>query len=114
MIYSVGSMRIRLALGLIIISHVACAEVVSVRGRGEIDLRAFVCEYLSNSAIRRVCVDQDNQYMIVQLGSFFFHYCGVDTHQAYALIHAERPSKFFASEIKGRFSCGKGGWPQYN
>jgi hypothetical protein len=103
-----------LAFGLIVISHTACAEVVTVRDRGPVDLRRFVCEYLPHSTIRRVCVDKENQYMIVQLGGFFLHYCGVDTHQAYALVHAERPSKFFASEIKGRFSCGKGGWPPYN
>lgn len=107
-------MRIRIALASLFIAHAASAEVVTVRDRGEVDLRRLVCESIPRSAIHRVCVDEINRYMIVQLGGSYLHYCEVDSHLVYGLIHAERPSRFFASEIKGRYRCQHQSWPPYD
>jgi len=57
-------MRQLLTVIALVWSTTAVAEVVEVRGRGEVDLRRFVCETVLQSAIRRVCYDEINQYLV--------------------------------------------------
>ncbi len=67
----------------------AGAETVPVLGRGPVDLQHFICEEAPHSAIRRVCYDEENQYMIIQLGSLYLHYCAIEPQKVYGLLHAK-------------------------
>ena len=107
-------MRIGLALVSILAASAGNAEVVEVEQRGEVDLRTFVCESVPRSAIRRVCFDETNNYVLIQLGTTYRHYCGMDSQTVYELLHTEHPSKYFLSEIRGRFDCRRGNVPPYN
>ena len=107
-------MRHPLALLVLLLPSAAQAELVEVRGRGEIDLRHFVCDVVPNSAIRRVCYDEANRYMVVLFGgSVFLQFCDIEPQKVYGMIHAGRPSKFFAEEIRRRYSCSSGNTPRY-
>ena len=65
-------------------------EAVTVVGRGPVDLSYFVCESVGSArAIRRIRYDENNSYMVIQLGSNYFHYCGVEPHKVHKLLHAE-------------------------
>ena len=106
-------MRRLLALLVLLLPTAAQAELVEVRGRGEVDLRHFVCEVVPNSAIRRVCYDEANQYMVVLSGTVFVQFCEIEPQKVYGMIHSERPSRFFADEIRRRYSCNSGNTPGY-
>ena len=44
-----------------------------------VDLATFSCTAIQRSSfIRRVCYDQKNSYMIVQLNETCYHYCDID------------------------------------
>jgi hypothetical protein len=92
----------------------ARAETIQVLGRGTVDLQHFICENAPHSAIRRVCYDEENQYMIIQLGSLYFHHCSVEAQKVYGLLHAKSVARYFNSEIRGRYTCNSQTMPAYN
>jgi hypothetical protein len=54
---------------IVIYSSVARAESVTVKYRGDVDLAPFECTAVTNSSfVRRVCYDERNEYMLIQLG----------------------------------------------
>ena len=100
----------------IILSYLcpAWAETVRVLGRGPVSLKQFVCEAAPYSAIHRVCYDEENQYMIIQLGSHYLHYCNVESHKVFGLLHAKSVARYFNAEIKGRYNCNAQTTPPYS
>ena len=92
----------------------ASAETVQVLGRGPVDLQHFVCEEAPHSAIRRVCYDEENQYLVIQLGSLYLHYCAIEPQKVYGLLHAKSVARYFNAEIKGRYICNSQTAPAYN
>ena len=92
----------------------AYAETIQVMGRGAVDLQKFVCEVAPHSAIRRLCYDEENQYMIIQLGSLYFHHCAVEAEKVYGLLHAKSVARYFNAEIRGRHTCNPQTTPAYN
>ena len=92
----------------------ARAETIQVMGRGTVDLQHFVCEVAPQSAIRRVCYDEENKYMIVQLGSLYFSHCAVEAEKVYGLLHAKSVARYFNAEIRGRHTCTPQTTPPYN
>ena len=92
----------------------ASAETVQVLGRGPVDLKYFICEESPHSAIRRVCYDEENQYMVIQLGSLYLHYCAIEPQKVYGLLHAKSVARYFNAEIKGRYTCNLQTAPAYN
>ena len=48
--------------------------------------------------MRRVCYDETNSYLVIQLGSLYLHYCKVEPYQVNSLLHSEavgRPRRKF-------------------
>jgi hypothetical protein len=91
---------------IIIYSSLARAETVTVKYRGVVDLAPFQCaQVTSSSFIERVCYDERKQYMLIQLGPTYYHYCGIDNSTVSALLSAESPGTFYNASIKGRFDC---------
>ncbi|CAN5276872.1 KTSC domain-containing protein [soil metagenome] len=83
-------------------SSLAEAETVDVKYRGLIDLKTFSCQNITRSSfINRVCYDQTNQYMIIQLNSVYYHYCELPKSTLDALLVASSMGQYFNGNIKG-------------
>jgi hypothetical protein len=98
---------------LTLLTPAVLAEEVDVRDRGRLSLDELDCSRIESSFIRRVCYDEANRYMLVQLGSTWRHYCNVPEGTASALIEAESAARYFNSHIRGKFDCGGRAVPRY-
>jgi len=98
----------------VLFSSKAFAESVVVKYRGEVDLEPFQCTTVDRSSfVNRVCYDEGNQYMLIQLGSTYYHYCGIDHATVSGLLNAESVGKFYNASIKGHFDCRVTSPPKY-
>ena len=91
----------------------AHAESVNVKYRGVVDLAPFSCEEVTRSSIvNRVCYDQANSYMLIQLNGTFYHYCMIGADVVNGMLSASSMGRFFGAYIKGRYDCRLGGVPE--
>ena len=61
-----------------ICSMPSSAETVFVKYRGDVDLKPFACTLTPRSSfIQRLCYDEKNSYVIVNLAGTYYHYCDV-------------------------------------
>jgi len=92
----------------------AHAESVFVKYRGEVDLEPFDCTDIERSSfIERVCYDEANEYMLINLNGTYFHYCDIDSDTVDALLEADSMGRFYNVFIKGSFDCRTGYVPEY-
>ena len=98
---------------LMLLAPSALAEEVDVRNRGPLSLDAFECSAVESSFIRRVCYDDENWYLLIQLGSTWYHYCNVPDATATGLIEAESAARYFNAKVRGRFDCRANQAPRY-
>jgi hypothetical protein len=94
------------------------ATGASGNGRGEVsrpgvDLKSFECSSVTSSFVRRVCFDQQQSYMLIQLNETWYHYCGIDEATVSFLVRAESVGRFYNSGVKGRSDCRGQRVPQY-
>jgi hypothetical protein len=98
--------RVGVAVALCLVASPLGAETVQVRYRGPVDLRPFDCTDVTRSSfIHRVCFDNANSYMLINLAGTYYHYCEIDSGTVAALMTAESIGRFYNSAIKGRFDC---------
>jgi KTSC domain len=80
------------------------AEIVSVKYRGPVDLAPFSCETVTRSSfIQRVCYDEKNTYMLINLSGTWYHHCEIDPATVASLLNAESMPSFYNMSIKGNF-----------
>ena len=78
------------------------AETIDVKYRGSVDLKPFSCQDITRSNfINRVCYDQPNQYMIIQLNTVYYHYCEIPKSIVDALLTASSMGQYYNGNIKG-------------
>ena len=66
------------------------AETVQVKYRGPVDLKPFECIDITRSSfIHRVCFDNANRYMLINLAGTYYHYCEIDDGTVSELLAAE-------------------------
>ena len=95
-----------LLVALLIVPNLANAETVNVKYRGPVDLKPFACETVSRSSlVKRVCYDQRERYMIINLQGTYYHYCEIDSGTVSALLGASSMGRYYNSTIKGNFDC---------
>lgn len=88
---------------------------VQVEFRGEVDLKPFLCtDIAENSFVKRVCYDQSNQYMLINLNGRHFHYCEIGQETVAGLIGAQSPAQFYTANVKGNFDCRTHRLPTYD
>lgn len=93
----------------------ARAESVDVKYRGEVDLKSFDCTDIARSSfIRRVCYDEANEYMLINLSGTYYYYCAIDDGTVSALLAADSMGRFFNASIKGNFDCRENRVPEYD
>ena len=71
-----------------------CGQAAVLRQRGPLSLDAFECSAVESSFIRRVCYDDENRYLLIRLGSTWYHYCNVPDETVTALIEAESAGRY--------------------
>lgn len=82
------------------------AETVNVKYRGPVDLKTFTCETVARSSlVKRVCYDQREQYMIINLQGTYYHYCEINARTVSALLGASSMGRYYLANIKGDFDC---------
>jgi hypothetical protein len=94
----------------------ACrAETITPKYRDSpVPLDHFTCDWIKRSSfINRVCYDEANSYMIVQLKDTYYHYCGIDKAKVEAFKEAPSMGRYFNDSIKGHFDCRTGHVPAY-
>ena len=94
---------------------VAAGELAFVRPRGLIDLDAFACTKISTSTIlKRVCYDEENKYLLIEIGDIFYHYCEVPNQIVLALVRAPSVASYYNSKIRsGPYNCKSKRMPVY-
>jgi len=88
------------------------AESVYVKYLGNASLDNFDCTDTSSSFVHRVCHQFQNSYVIVLLGSTYYHYCRVPDPTVNRWLISSSKGSFYHSNIKGRFDCRLGGIPK--
>jgi hypothetical protein len=60
-----------------------------------------------------VCYDDENRYLLIRLGSTWYHYCNVPDETVTALIEAESAGRYFNANVRGKFDCRTNQPPRY-
>ncbi len=95
-----------LLIGFLGVAAPASAETVDVKYRGPVDLKTFACAtVMRSSLVWRVCYDQREQYMIIDLQGTYYHYYEIDARTVWALLGASSMGRYYNSSIKGNFDC---------
>lgn len=77
------------------------AETVDVEHRGSVDLKPFTCQDITRSSvINRVCYDQTNRYLLIQMEATYHHYCEISDRIVGELLNAPSMGKYFNANIK--------------
>ena len=106
-------MRLFFFVGLLFTALFAYAEVVHVKYRGNVDLAVFDCRNTTSSFVHRVCYDARNSYMVILLGSTYYHYCGIPANAVSAFLSAPSKGRHYNSWIKGSYDCRVTSAPRY-
>jgi KTSC domain len=75
---------------------------------------AFACSWTDSSLVKRVCYNEQHAYMVIQLKSTYYHYCGIDAGTVSALMSSSSLGRFYNATIKGNFDCRQTPPPQLN
>ena len=97
---------------LLSIIGVSSAESVYVKYQGNVSLDSFNCKNTISSFVNRVCYKERDSYVIVLLGSTYYHYCRVSNNTVDSWLDASSKGRFYHANIKGRFDCRLGGVPK--
>ena len=107
-------MKTLLTIFLVVFSIPTMAESVYVKYRGEVNLAPFSCEWVSRSSlVKRLCYDQKEQYVIVQLKSTYYHYCEVPSGVVSNWRNADSMGRYYSTNMKGRYDCRVNLLPEY-
>ena len=92
---------------LYVMTNSLAAEVVTVKYRGPLSLNPFNCwEITRSSFIKRVCYDDAQSYLVINLNGTYYHYCEVSINTIEALLAASSMGKYFNQYIRGDGSLG--------
>jgi hypothetical protein len=87
-------------------SGTVASETVNVKYRGPVNLATFKCDTIARSSfIQRVCYDEKNAYMLINLSGAWYHYCEIGQGMVSSLLAAESMGRFYNVSIKGNFDC---------
>jgi len=106
--------KLLITLILTFISTGAMSESVYVKYRGDVDLTPFTCEWVSRrSVVKRLCYDQKEKYVSVQLKATYYHYCEVPSVVVSNWRNADSMGRYYNANMKGRYDCRINRVPEY-
>lgn len=89
---------------------------VTVKYRDDkVDISATHFEPLnkSDSTVKGAWYDSSNEYMVIKLGSTYYHYCGMPSSVWGGLKTASSPYEYYQDDVKGNFDCRVNPVPSY-
>ena len=90
---------------------------VKIKYRNDkVDISASNFEPLnkSDSTVKGAWYDSSNQYMVIKLGSTYYHYCGMPSSAWHDFSSASSLYSVYQDDIKGKFDCRVNPVPRYN
>ena len=99
------------------------AESICVKyGPCELDLTDFLCfDTDSSSFVRRVCQDEKNRFVVINLGGTWYPYCEVDALSVLQLLSAPSIGRHYNEHFRskrdgtrGPFDCRDHAMPNYS
>ena len=93
-------------------SATSSAESVYVKYHGVVPLNSFYCEYTRSSFVNRICYQQQNKYVVVQLNGTYYPFCGVPFNAVKDWLNSYSKGSFYNSYIRGTFDCRVNNTPQ--
>jgi hypothetical protein len=89
-------------------------DTVYVKYRWAVSLAFFKCNTITRSRfISRICFDDRNNYMLVNLNGVWYHYCDIRNDTVTRFLSADSIGHFYNTSIKGQFDCRTGHVPVY-
>ena len=67
----------------------------------------------TDTTVKGAWYDSDNEYMIIKLGSTYYHYCGMPSSTWRSFSSASSPYRAYQDDIKGNFDCRVNPVPRY-
>ncbi len=67
----------------------------------------------SDSTVKAAWYDSGNEYMVIKLGSTYYHYCGMPGSAWDGLKTTSLPYEYYQDSIKGNFDCRINPVPSY-
>jgi hypothetical protein len=108
-------LKLVIAISLFVVATLfgfyASAEDVFVKYHGQVSLDQFSCSSPNSSFVHRICYRAEKQYLVVLLGSTYYHYCNLPPSIADQWISSDSAGKFYNYYVKGAFDCRLGGIP---
>jgi hypothetical protein len=96
------TLRFIIFSALVLICQVSTAETVQVKYHGGVSLDAFACRDVKESSdISRICYDEAERYMVIQLKTTYYHYCEIDAATVQGLQKANSKRQYFETRIRG-------------
>lgn len=87
--------------------QVANAETVQVKYHEAVSLDSFECTPArEHSDVSRICYDEAQRYMVIQLKKTYYHYCEIDSSTVDGLRTAVSKRLFFEARIRGNGTDG--------
>lgn len=84
----------------------ANAEIVGVRGFGDVDLSTFDCTAISESKLlHRVCYDEAHRYLLAQIGDDYYETCNVGSKAVDGLMDSDHVVAYYNQHIRPRHKC---------
>lgn len=59
----------------------------------------------SDSTVQGAWYDSGNEYMIIKLGSTYYHYCGMPSNAWYDIKSASELDEHYQNDIRGNYDC---------
>jgi hypothetical protein len=100
---------------LLMLTGSSNAETVVVKYRGAVDLKPFKCETIyQSSAVKRLCYDAREGYVVVNLNGTYYHYCEVPAYIVSRWRASNSMGDYFNKNVKGHFDCRVNRVPAYS
>jgi len=67
----------------------------------------------SDSTVKGAWYDSGNEYMVIKLGSIYYHYCGMPSNVWSGFKSSASLDEYYQQDIKGNFDCREHPVPSY-
>ena len=82
-----------------------CAEEVSVKYIGKVNLNEYACRSASSSVVKRICYKEKTKNMILLLQDTYYSYCGINKQVVYEFESAKSLGRYLNENIRGQYNC---------
>jgi hypothetical protein len=96
----------RFLLIALFIPIAAHAEVVGVKGFGDVELSGFDCTAIAESKLlHRVCYDEAHRYLLSQIGDEYNESCNISSKLVDGLMDSDHVVAYYNQQIRPRHKC---------